>query len=165
MIARPAWFLGLLLCVIAMATVLYLQFYHGLQPCALCVLQRIAVVLMGVFFLIGLIHNPKSGGRNLYGILLFLSTFLGLYAAGRQVYLQHFPEHAGVCGANFNFVWTQIPSSGTLATLFKGTGDCAVIHMHFLTLTLPEWSLIMFVGFLIFNIVMTKKRANKNAKK
>jgi disulfide bond formation protein DsbB len=37
--------------------------------------------------------------------------------------------------------------------------------MHFLTLTLPEWSLIMFVGFLIFNIVMTKKRANKNAKK
>ncbi len=52
------------MCAALLAYALYSQFYLGLDPCPLCIFQRIGVALLGVVFLAAALHNPRGrGGR------------------------------------------------------------------------------------------------------
>jgi disulfide bond formation protein DsbB len=41
-----------------MAAALYFQYVMQLEPCPLCILQRIFVIVVGLILLAGAIHNP-----------------------------------------------------------------------------------------------------------
>ena len=53
-----------------MAFALYSQHVLGLDPCPLCIFQRVAVVGLGVLFLIAAIHSPGRLGCWIYAVLL-----------------------------------------------------------------------------------------------
>ena len=53
-----------LACVVAMAGALYLEHVEGLDPCPLCIFQRVGVVVAGLFFLLALLHNPGATGQR-----------------------------------------------------------------------------------------------------
>ena len=54
---------GFFTCVGLMGYALYSQYVDGLQPCPLCVFQRIAVIGLGIAFFIGAVVN-SSGLRR-----------------------------------------------------------------------------------------------------
>ena len=80
--SRPI-LLGCLVCAALMGWALWLQYGLDLDPCPLCVFQRIAVIATGVVFLIAAIHNPGRSGAVFYALLtVFVS---GIGAAPRRV--------------------------------------------------------------------------------
>ena len=61
-----------------MAYALYAQHVLGLAPCPLCIFQRVAVIVVGVLFLIAALHNPRGAGARVYGALIALAALGGI---------------------------------------------------------------------------------------
>ncbi len=88
---RVAYMLGFLVCAGLMAWALYLQYILELEPCPLCVFQRIAVIATGIVFLVAAAHNPGRGGAAGYALLTLLIAGTGAAIAAWHVWIQAQP--------------------------------------------------------------------------
>ncbi len=139
--------LGFLSCVGMMAYALYAEYQLYMQPCPLCVFQRMAVIGLGIFFLLAALHNPSGKvGRSVYSFGMFAATASGIGVAGRHIWLQNLPPEAvPSCGPGFGYIIDSFPLSEALAMIFTGSGECATVDWSFLGLSMPAWVLICVV--------------------
>ena len=141
-----------LMAVIGMGfAMLYLQRHLGLLPCALCVFQRVGLIVMGSFALISALFNPKS---KVVRLLLWLGSLVGIgWATGvaaRHVWLQHLPaDQVPSCGPGLNYWLDTLPILQVFREVFAGSGECAVVDWTFLGFSIPELSLILFTALLM----------------
>ncbi|HIO92737.1 MAG TPA: disulfide bond formation protein B [Leucothrix mucor] len=156
---RPAFIIGFIITAIIMTTALFFQYGLGLEPCPLCVLQRIVVMTLGAIFLIGLLHNPNNSlVRRLYGQIVATASLAGLAVAGRHTWLQHLPaDQAPECGAGLDYWIKTLPPSEVIEKIFQGTGECAEVVWTFASFSIPEWSLVVFAGFFLYGIKLLIK--------
>jgi disulfide bond formation protein DsbB len=146
--------LGLFLVLIILGAAAYIQFGLGLQPCSLCILQRLCFILLGIFFFIHVIYKPARYMRIMQSVFIILFSLLGALLAGRQVWLQHLPPgQAPGCMPSLSYLLHNAPVSQILAIVFKGSTDCAEPQQAFFYLSMPEWSLIFFIIFIGLGIV------------
>lgn len=125
---------------------LYQQYLAFLDPCPLCVFQRIAFMWIGAVALLALLHNPARTGRVAYGVLGSLGALCGAIVAGRHVWLQSLPpEEVPECGPGLNYMLETLPLTEVLSKVFLGSGSCAEVHWTFLGLSMPGWTLVWFV--------------------
>jgi disulfide bond formation protein DsbB len=125
--------------------------------------QRYIYVLIGGFFLITLFINPKKIFRKIFGVIISLISILGIFVAGRQVWLQSLPaDEVPECGPGLEYMIDAFPLSDIIKELLHGSGDCAEAIWHFMGLSMAAWSLICFIGFFIYTILWTTlKQKNK----
>jgi disulfide bond formation protein DsbB len=144
---RLSNFLGFTACVFGMLfAVLVLQGYLELEPCPLCIFQRVAMIGMAAVFLVAALHNPRGWGARVYGTLILLVAGGGAAIAARQVWLQHLPaDQVPACGPELEYMLEAFPLFETIRIVLAGTGDCAEVQWTFLTLSIPEWTLILFI--------------------
>lgn len=158
---RLFFFLGFIACCLMMGYALYSQYFLYLDPCPLCIFQRVAVIILGVVFLLGAIHNPvTSGGRRTYGFLIVLAAAIGGSVSGRHSWLQHLPpEKVPECGPGLSFWLDTLPITSVFNKVFAGSGECAEVDWSLLGLSMPEWVLIAFVAFGLYGLkVLIKGR-------
>lgn len=125
--------------------VAYLQQRIGLLPCPLCVIQRIAYILIALTALAAAAFHPKGPGRWLFGVLLLLWSSAGAAVAGWQVWLTYH-AYAAECGISPEEKFLNaLPLSKWWPAMFEANGDCASVTWTFLGLSVPELSLIAFV--------------------
>ncbi|WP_110686860.1 disulfide bond formation protein B [Salinicola aestuarinus] len=137
--------LGLASCALMMAVALFLQYGLGLEPCPLCIFQRIAVMTAAGLFLIAALHNPKGWGGAVYAVLALLATFAGIGVAGRHVWLQTLPpDSVPSCGPGLDYLVDVMPLWDVFSRVLSGSGECAEVHGIFLGVTLPQWTLLGF---------------------
>lgn len=141
---RVRFLLGFLACAGAMAFALYLEHFRHLDPCALCVLQRVAMIAAGAFFFIGIFFSGAA--RYLIAALAGLASLTGTAIAGRHVWLQSLPpDQVPACGPPLEHLMKVMPWREALAFVLKGEGNCAVIAGEWLGISLPGWTLVGFV--------------------
>jgi disulfide bond formation protein DsbB len=143
---RTQFFAGVLVCAFLLGYALYAQYRLFLDPCPLCIFQRVVFIVMGLVFLLGALHGPKGWGRKVYGVLVFVVAMIGVGIAGRHVWLQNLPaDQVPACGPGLSYMLDAFPMSKTLSMVFTGSGECANVDWHFLGLTMPTWTLICYV--------------------
>ncbi|PCJ14691.1 MAG: disulfide bond formation protein B [Gammaproteobacteria bacterium] len=148
--SRLIYGLGTLFTILAMAYALYLEHVKGLDPCPLCIFQRLCVIAMGVTLLIAFIHNSKGIMERIYTGLCTLAAIGGIIVAGRHSWLQHLPaDEVPACGPGLEYLIDAFPLADMFRLVFTGSGECASIDWEFLGLTLPESTLLFFVGYAI----------------
>ena len=155
MIFRPRiWFLLVALACAAMISyALYVQHILFIDPCPLCVFQRVAFMWIGAVALLAFLHNPAGIGRWLYTGLLVLGSAVGAGIAGRHVWLQHLPaDQVPDCGMGLNYMLETMPYSEVLSEVFYGSGECAEVDWAFLGLSMPNWSLMVYIGLIVVTI-------------
>ncbi len=132
--------------VVGMAFALYLQHGQGLEPCPLCVFQRVGLIAMGMVSLVAMLHNPKMFlFRRGYALLATLGIGWSLAVAGRHIWLQNLPpDKVPSCGAGLDYLLETFPLSHVLQQVLTGSGECAVIDWTFLGQSLPVWSFAFF---------------------
>ncbi len=147
-ISLRIWYLIVALsCSALMAYALYSQYHHYLDPCPLCIIQRVGFIWIGVFAILGAIHFPGLKGRKVYSWMMVLGATIGSAVAGRHVWLQHLPaDQVPECGPGLNYMLDNFPLGEVFSTVFYGSGSCAEVNWVFLGLSMPEWSLIWFLG-------------------
>jgi len=152
---------GFLSCTGMMAYALFAQYQLYLDPCPLCILQRVAVIGMGIIFLLLAVHNPRPGwARRVYLGLLGLSALGGIIVAGRHVWLQHVPpDKVPSCGPGLGYMLDNFPLADALKMVFTGSGECASIDWSFLGLSMPMWVVIGIAGLGIAGFWNNLRRA------
>jgi disulfide bond formation protein DsbB len=144
---------GLLACAAMMAYALYAEHVLFLMPCPLCVMQRIAVISLGIFFLLAFIQGANGNGRFAYAFLIAVATLAGAGVAGWHVRLQNLPaDQVPSCGAGLDYMLESFPLADVLKMVFSGSGECASIDWLFLGLSMPAWVLIAVLAVGAFGI-------------
>src|SRR5258706_13796518 len=71
----------------------YLQFAVGLEPCPLCILQRIMLFATGIAFLVAAIHHSaRRAVAGIYAAAIALCAVVGAAISTRHTWIQHLPE-------------------------------------------------------------------------
>ena len=144
---------GFLTCAGMMGFALYAQHVLLLDPCPLCIIQRVATISLGLVFLIAAVHNPGSVGSKIYGVLVTLAAGFGVGVASWHVRLQNMPaEDIPSCGPGFEYIVDNFPLSDALGMIFQGSGECAEVAWRLLGLSMPTWVVIGLGGLGIAGI-------------
>src|SRR6266568_2372064 len=131
---------GFLLCAGMLAFGYYLQFIVGLEPCPLCIVQRILLFAVGVAFLVAALHHPA--GR------------LG----ARLLWLQHLPpEKRPACGPALDYLLSAFGPIEGLSRVLRGSGECGVVDWTLLSFSIPEWTLAAFVAFAVWAVFLARR--------
>lgn len=142
--ARTGFGLGFLACAGLLAVGAYLQFAEGLEPCPLCISQRLAILATGLVFLAAAIHNR---GRKAYALAAALCALAGAGISSRHIWIQHLPaDEVPECAPGLEYVFKNFPLTETIKLMLSGTGDCAKVDWTLLGLSIPEWTLMAFLG-------------------
>ena len=144
---------GFLACAGMMGFALYAQYVMYLDPCPLCVFQRIATILLGLVFLAAALHNPGVTGARIYGVLVGLVAAGGVGVAAWHVRLQNLPaDDVPSCGPGFEYIMENFAFFDALGKIFKGSGECADVVWRFFGLSMPTWVIIGLGGLGIAGI-------------
>jgi disulfide bond formation protein DsbB len=154
-VRRTGNLLGLLACAGLIGYALFVQYGMGLEPCPLCILQRIAVITAGVLFLVALVHNPGDRGARVYGLLIDLAALAGIAVAARHIWIIAQPPGAvAECGASLDYMLDVLPWHEVLGKVLTGSGECAKIDWQFVGLNMPTWVLIALAGVGIWGLAV-----------
>ncbi|MBN8412181.1 disulfide bond formation protein B [Halomonas denitrificans] len=147
---------GLGFCVMMMAVALVLEHVVGLEPCPLCVFQRVAVIAAGVVFAIAALHGPEGRlAGAVYSIVAAIAVLSGAGLAMRHLWLQSLPaDQVPSCGPGLDYMVDILPLSQVVSMVLTGSGECAEVGGRLLGLSLPGWTLIGFVVLLVVPIAM-----------
>jgi disulfide bond formation protein DsbB len=146
---RKLLFSGFIFCLALLLASVYMQHVLELEPCPLCIFQRVMVLITGLFFLIAAIHNPAKTGTRIYAGLISTSALLGAAISARHVWLQSLPaDQVPSCGPGMGFIMNNFPLADALSLVLKGSGECAEVSWTFLSLSIPAWTLLTFLGML-----------------
>ena len=157
---KSGYKVGGIACFATVALALVIQTKYNLEPCPLCITQRMFFMGLGVLFLIGAFIKPASLLQKIFTFLQVVTALGGAGWAIRHWYLQaHKGEIIADCGVGYDYMWDNFPLKKMFTLIFKGTGDCAAIDWTFLGLTLPQLALITFLGFGAYAIWLLKSKA------
>lgn len=133
----------------------YLQFHDGLDPCPLCIFQRIAFLVTGLLFLAAAIQSPGPAGSRIYAVLISLAGLTGAAIAGRHVWLQNLPPgQVPECGPGLDYMLEVFPLTDALKMAFTGSGECAEVSWSLFGFSMPAWALLNFLGLVIAGIAI-----------
>jgi disulfide bond formation protein DsbB len=158
-------FAGFGACVALLAYALYAQYELGLEPCPLCIFQRIAIAALGVVFLLAALHHPRGwGGARVYAVLIAIAAFAAIGVAGRHLYVQHLPPGAlPACGAPLEVLMKFMSPGALIKKVLTGSGECSEVTWRFLGLAMPAWVLICALILGAFGVVANVGRAPQAA--
>lgn len=121
----------------------FMEHILKLDPCPLCLMQRLWVMLAGLFVIAGVAHDPRV---RAYPILALLCGIVGAGFSIRQLWLQNLPDDAvPACGPDMGYMIEAFPVSEILTAMTLGTGNCAQVSWTLLGISIAGWSLGGFV--------------------
>jgi len=136
-------FAGFIIIVALLGYAYYAQYRLGLEPCPLCIFQRIALAALGLVFLIAGLHNPRGWGSTVYSVLIGLAALAAIGVAARHLYVQSLPPGTiAACGAPLEVLLQFTPVTEVIRKVLTGSGECSQINWRFLGLAMPAWVLI-----------------------
>jgi disulfide bond formation protein DsbB len=160
---RHLFLLMFLACMSLLGAAYYFEYVMYLDPCPLCVMQRIAVLLVGLVSLSGFILGLEGIKQKVHAALLFVTASFGLFVAGRHMWIQSLPaDQVPTCGPSLEYMVDTLPWAEVLTVMLRGNGNCAETQWSFIGLSMPTWVLVWFVGFMLISIALffmaSKKR-------
>ncbi|WP_133013075.1 disulfide bond formation protein B [Marinomonas flavescens] len=146
---------------ILLGVAFYMEYQMGLEPCPLCMLQRIVLLIIGVVSLFSAIMSSQRL-RKWLSIVVVILSLLGAALAIRHLYLQNLPiDDLPACLPGLSYMIDAFPWQDVAKAMIMGTGDCGEVVWTFLGLSIPGWTLIAFLGMAIINGFIAFRRVNK----
>ncbi len=138
-------------CFALLAYGMYLQHVVGLEPCPMCIVQRYALILVGL--IAGITAAMRGRGVHIGGAALLLVTAgFGAFVAARQSWLQWYPPEVVSCGRDFYGMIESFPLQRAIPMIFKGGGDCSKVDWTFLGGSIANWSFLCFAGIVLVSV-------------
>ncbi|OUR72049.1 disulfide bond formation protein B [Methylophaga sp. 42_8_T64] len=148
--SRSVFLFGFICCLSMLLVAGYFQFVEQLEPCPLCILQRVSILVIGLFFLLAALHNPKTIGARIYGCLIAIFAVVGASISAWHVRLQNLPEdQVPSCGPGLNFMLDNFPIADAISMVLRGSGECAEVLWTLAGLSIPAWTLVAFTALFV----------------
>jgi disulfide bond formation protein DsbB len=129
-----------------------------LQPCPLCIFQRLLYLVVAFLALGGAL---LPGWHRLWGALVGLAAAGGLATAAYQSWLQFAPTVANECGFGEPTLIEQLVDwlGMQWPDMFMATGFCSSKEWVFLGLSMANWSIFCFAGFVAAAALLALQRS------
>jgi disulfide bond formation protein DsbB len=115
----------------------------------------VAVIGVGVLFLLAAIHNPAGKGAFVWGALIDLATLAGIGVSARHVWIQAQPPGTvAACGADLDYMLEIMPMSEVVNKVLFGSGECGKVDWTLLGLSMPWWVLISLVALGVWALLV-----------
>lgn len=146
---------GAAVCAALLAFAIHMQLRMGLEPCPLCIFQRLAFAALGVIFLLAALHGPSQrAGRMSYGVLAAIAAAVGGGIAARHVWVQAQPQDMmSSCGPPLSFLSETMGPFEVFRTVLTGTANCGEIDWTLLGMSMPTWCLVWFALLAVWALV------------
>jgi protein dithiol:quinone oxidoreductase len=145
--------LGLLACAGLLGYAWYSQTVLGLEPCPLCIFQRIGVAFIGLLFLIAALHAPRGRGAWAYAGLIAIAALITMGVAARHLWIQHLPEGSvPACGASLSYMMRIFNVTDVIRKVLSGSGECAKVSWTLLGLSMPGWVMLAAAGLGLWGV-------------
>jgi protein dithiol:quinone oxidoreductase len=140
---RSVNFVGFAACVAMLGYAYYAQYRLHLEPCPLCMFQRITIFALATVFLIAALHHPRTWGAYVYAGLIGAASLATVGVSARHLYIQSLPPGSiPSCGAPLETLMQMFPPAEVVRKVLRAGGECAVVNWRFLGLAMPAWVLI-----------------------
>ena len=152
----------LLLSISALAIAFFFMEKHlGLPPCPLCVIDRLLLLIIAALALLAFWQNPVRLGQRVYSGSHLVFALLGSAVATRHIQLQNMPlGQIPDCLPDLGYMLDAFSWLETAGMIFNAAGECAQVQWHWAGLTIPEQTLLLFIGLAllaIFNLVKCRQ--------
>ena len=160
--ARAHSFLGFCACSLLMSYALYAEHFLGLEPCPMCIFQRISTILLGLAFLLGCLPFYSRSSRLIICSFILITSLSGILVASRHVWLQNLPpEKVPGCGPGLDFMVENFALGEVFEMVFSGSGECANVDWSFIGLSMPAWVIVSFSVLAIYGIWSNLRSLNR----
>lgn len=149
---RGAWLLMALTALALELVALYFQHVMLLQPCVMCIYERVALFGILGASLLGAIA-PKSPLRYLAIFVWIYSAWRGIQLAWVHKMLQLHPSPFTTCDFFVSFP-SWLPLDKLVPAVFVASGDCSVKQWEFLSLEMPQWLVGIFAAYLLIGVLV-----------
>ncbi|HEY0666353.1 MAG TPA: disulfide bond formation protein B [Gallionella sp.] len=138
---------------------LFLQYVEHQDPCPLCMVQRVVFIAILAVFALAAMHGPGRTGERIYAGVIALLSLSGVAVAARHIWIQNLPaDKVPACGPGLDYMLETMPLSGVLKQLMHGSGECAAKGWTFLTLGIPEWSLLCYLALGAWAVLVAARK-------
>ena len=138
---------------------LFLQYVQHQDPCPLCMVQRLIFIAILAVFALAALHGPKRAGALVYAAVIALLSLTGVGVAARHIWIQNLPkDQVPACGPGLDYMLETMPMTNVLKALLHGSGECAEKGWTFLTLGIPEWSLLCYLALGAWGVLIAIRR-------
>ena len=152
---RWLYLLGALFAGSLMGFALFLQYVEHQDPCPLCMVQRVIFIAIMIMFILAALHGPKRVGERVYAALVLMLSLTGAGVAARHIWIQNLPkDQVPACGPGLDYMLETMPMSHVLKELMHGSGECAEKGWTFLTLGIPQWSLLCYIALGVWAVLI-----------
>lgn len=139
-----------------MGFALFLQYVEHQDPCPLCMVQRVIFIAIMIVFILAALHGPRRAGERVYAALILVLSLTGVGVAARHIWIQNLPkDQVPACGPGLDYMLETMPMSHVLKELMHGSGECAEKGWTFLTLGIPQWSLLCYIALGVWAVLIT----------
>jgi len=155
---RPLWLAtAAAAATLAIASVL-LTVWLDLQPCHLCIFQRLLFMIIAVLAMIAALTPPLVS--RIAAIAVAVGAAAGAWTAAYQTWLQAQPPGSVSCiGGELGPVERLVEWLGQLSpSLFLATGFCEDESLVILGLSIVHWALISFVATFAMALWLVRRR-------
>lgn len=131
---------------------IYAQYIMGLQPCPLCLMQRMMVFLLMVLMLFHLSFIKKA---YWFSLLQIIVASAGLFFSLRHLWLQSLPSgSAAVCMPGLDVLVHYFPWQTVAKALLWGASDCAEKSWSLWGISMPGWSALYFLFMVLMSLFL-----------
>ena len=130
-----------------------IQIQYELEPCPLCITQRIIFIISAFSFLFFAFLKPIKLVKLLHLIILSSVNLIGLIFAFRHILIQGgWIKVPAECGVDLGYMFENFPLTQAFNLLFQGAGDCSKIDWALFGLTLPQLAFLWYFIFLVITL-------------
>lgn len=145
---------GFITCIALLASAYYFQFALDMEPCPLCIMQRVATLMVGLGCLAGFFLAQRPLGLLAASLWTFASSLFGFYLSQHHNWLQNLPaDQVPSCGPSLEYMLDAFPIMEVITVLLRGNGNCAEVSWSFIGLSMPAWLMVFFVGFAVASVI------------
>jgi disulfide bond formation protein DsbB len=150
---RWPWLLLAFSALVLEICALYFQHVMKLEPCVMCVYERITMFGIMLAGLVGAVA-PQSLFIRLTAFLLWaVSAVWGVMLAVEHTNYQMNPSPFATCDFLPNFP-SWAPLHEWLPWLLNPTGDCTDIVWQFFGYSMPQWLIVSFIFYIALFVVV-----------
>ena len=162
---KRSFWLFLIFSVLALeGAAVYFQYGMGLAPCVMCVYERAALFVILGACVIGILAPQFLILRLLSFLIGIISALKGLAIALKHTDYQLHPGPWNQCSAFAEFP-KSLPLDSLIPSLFHPYGECSDVVWSFLGLSMAQWLIVIFAGYLVVFIILLISQLAKITKK
>lgn len=149
-----------LICTAILAYAYYSQYYMGVAPCPLCIVQRLVLGAVGLLALIFGLFGVSGIINKICSLIIAGITIFGITVASRHLHLINLPpdQQPLSCGMPLDVQFQRLPFNSFLHYVLQGDAECGKVNWIIFGMKGPTAMIVaccVILLILIYNMFKT----------